>query len=515
MSILNITLAVTWIPRGEQERLVSALPQLLAEYTSLVIVVPAIVYDEACLVFPTLKDQEGNKKPVYFMSSPEWSWGRNLAIKESLNLETDFIHYADLDRLLRWIELNSDEWKRTLRVIPNWDYLIIGRSQVALDTHPRAIVETEDLSNRIASFFVGSAVDVSAGSKGLSRQAAEFLVNKTKPGNAFGADAEWSILLHRRGYRIGSNLVDGLDWETADRYQGRVANAVQQQTAAISYDSDPKNWSFRIGVAGEIIERALSAAHQPIEPLVRQDFDFEQTFEVSDYMYFYEDMLSPEKTSLQINLLVRELELDKPKTILDLACGFGRHANQLAKIGHKIIGIDYTAGFLEIARQCAAEEWVWVDYRQGDMRELDFNSEFDCVLLLFTAFGYFEDAMNERVMQKISQALKPGGRLVFDIQNRDTFIKGFVPAHVTEKNGNLMIDRPQFDSETGRLFNHRIVIREGMRRDKPFFVRMYNPSEIRTVLTQAGMEIVGLFGGWDGTPISPESTRMVIIAKKV
>ena len=60
-------------------------------------------------------------------------------------------------------------------------------------------------------------------------------------------------------------------------------------------------------------------------------FDFESVFEVDDYMYFYRDMLTPESTELQVGFLVRELELSQEMSILDLACGFGRHANQLAR----------------------------------------------------------------------------------------------------------------------------------------------------------------------------------------
>jgi len=59
-------------------------------------------------------------------------------------------------------------------------------------------------------------------------------------------------------------------------------------------------------------------------------------------------------------------------------------------------------------------------------------------------------------------------------------MKNTSPAHVTEKSGELMIDRLSFDTLTGRLYNHRIVIRNGVRKDKPFFVRLYNPQNCET-----------------------------------
>lgn len=243
-------------------------------------------------------------------------------------------------------------------------------------------------------------------------------------------------------------------------------------------------------------------------------FDLEAVFEVDDYLYFYSHVLTEEITERQIAFLVRELALQPPMQILDLACGFGRHANRLAAMGYDVVGVDYMPGFLDLARQDAQARHVQVDYRQGDMRFLEYDQEFDRVLLMFTSFGYFEDQANLQTMTNIARSLKPGGLLVFDTHNRDVFLKGFLPYIVTEKGSDLMIDRNVFDTATGRLYNRRIVIRNGVRKDKPFFVRMYNPNEIADVLHQAGLEIVRMFGGWDSQPISSDSRQMIVLARK-
>jgi len=246
----------------------------------------------------------------------------------------------------------------------------------------------------------------------------------------------------------------------------------------------------------------------------RPEFDFEAVFEVSDYMYFYGDTLTEEASDVQVAALVELVDLHSPKRILDLACGFGRHANRLAALGHTVTGLDFSAGFLEMARAGAAERRVQVEYIQGDMRQIDFEEEFERVMLLFTAFGYFEDDQNLRVLENIARALKPGCLFAMDINNRDAFLKIQRPDIVTEKDGNLMIDRTSLDLETGRLHNRRIVIRDGKRRDKPFFVRLYNANEIRDLLPRAGLHLRGIYGGWGLEPLSAESRRMVIVAEK-
>jgi 2-polyprenyl-3-methyl-5-hydroxy-6-metoxy-1,4-benzoquinol methylase len=511
---MRTILAVTWNPRGEESRLAALIPQLLQVYTSMVIVLPPKTNPDTIHALEALvQDQQpaGRIKPVL---SPEWSWGRYLALNNSIDQPGEYVQYADLDRLLRWVETNPVEWKKTVVELQDWDYLIIGRSQQAYETHPQALIQTEAISNLIVSYFLGRPVDVSAGSKGFSRRAVEFLMAHTQPLRAIGADAEWTVLLQRAGFRIGQLAVDGLDWESADQYQDQAAGSEQQRQAAAAYDLDPLHWAYRTQIAHEIVQSALEAAQCPIQPPEQPLFNFDQVFEVDDYMYFYQDMLTPERTDQEVDFLRRELELDRPLEILDLACGFGRHANRLAALGHTVTGIDLTSGFLDMARKEALNLGVQVNYRQGDMRQLDDQARYDRVLLLFSAFGYFEDYENLQVMRNIAKALKPAGLLILDVRNRDHLFKDFMPYIVTEKEGNLMIDRQTFDSLTGRLYNRRIVIRNGLRRDKPFFVRMYNLNEIQALLANTGLKIAKMFGGWDSSQVSADSRRLIIIAEK-
>lgn len=243
-------------------------------------------------------------------------------------------------------------------------------------------------------------------------------------------------------------------------------------------------------------------------------FDLDVVFEVDDYMYFYGDSLTGEHLESQIASLLKLLEIDSSMKILDLACGFGRHANRLAELGHSVTGVDYIHGFLEFAHQDAAEMGVQVNYLQGDMRSLDFVEEFDRILILFTSFGYFSDEENARVMENVAMALKPGGLVGFDIPNRDHTLKVLSPCAVVEKEHNLMINRNTFDPLTGRWHNRRIVIRDGVRKDKPFSIRLYNLSEIRGLLNSAGLETYKIYGDWSAKSLTIDSRGMAIVARK-
>ena len=239
-----------------------------------------------------------------------------------------------------------------------------------------------------------------------------------------------------------------------------------------------------------------------------------EMFSVDDYMYFYGGYLTPERSTAETAAAVRLLHIDRPMRILDMACGFGRIANRLALLGHQVTGLEYQPGFLEIARREARLNNLDVDYIQGDMRALDLPPTFDRALMMFNSFGYFPDDENLRTLKGIAAALKPGGLLGFDVAHRDGVLNDFHPHYVTEKDADLLINRFSFDVETGRLHNDRIVIRDGQRRDRPFSIRLYNLTEMRGLLAEAGFSLDAHYAEWDASPLELSSPSMVLIARK-
>jgi SAM-dependent methyltransferase len=445
--------------------------------------------------------------------------GRYLALQKALESTTDFIHYADMDRLLHWVETQPDEWKRMLGEVEKFDCVIFGRTPRAYLTHPQALIQTEKLSNQVVSHILKQDMDVSAGSKSFSRIAARCIIDNCSKDNSIGTDAEWPICIKKASFYLKYIPVEGLEWESADQFMPRAASADEQSLASKNYDSDPKHWADRAEIANGIIHTALEVSQKEIS--IPEDdqtntfiFDNAAVFEVDDYLYFYSETLTNERSQKEVDALVRILALDEPKKILDLACGFGRHTNRLAQLGHIMTGVDISPGFLEIARQDALSKGVNVAYRQIDMRKINFTNEFDCVLLLFTAFGYFTDEENLKVLLNIRNALVPGGWLIVDIPNRDTFLRGMQPFYVTEKEGNMMIDRLSFDNLQGRSYNRRVVFRDGVRKDKPFSLRLYNSNEIHALIKQAGLTVEHIYGDWDSQELNPESRRLVVIARK-
>lgn len=265
--MVSITLAASWHPRGELSRFCKLLPELEPAYTGMVISLPPDVG------FSIMAELEAIPQ-VRVVRTVNWSWGRFRAVEEALGFEAGYIQYADLDRLLRWVETRPGEWRATLDRLGQSDCLIIGRTPRAYATHPKALVQTEAISNLVLSHLLGRKMDVSAGAKGFSRAAAEYVVQNCRPigedGHALGTDAEWTLALQHAGFRLDYVEVDGLDWESADQYLERAAGPEDQRRAAGRYDADPRNWERRVAVAYEIVEIGLKTVEKQVAKAAHQ-----------------------------------------------------------------------------------------------------------------------------------------------------------------------------------------------------------------------------------------------------
>jgi SAM-dependent methyltransferase len=247
------------------------------------------------------------------------------------------------------------------------------------------------------------------------------------------------------------------------------------------------------------------------------DFDFDEVFAPDDYLYFYDERLSAERTEGEVVLIWRLLGLEPGMAVLDLACGHGRITQRLARRGCQVVGLDSSPGFLELARRDAAAlawpEVVAPEYVLGDMRHLPWSERFDRILNWFTAFGYFNDEGNRQVLGEAQRVLKPGGKLLVELNNRDALLSHRQPASVVERNGNYLIDQTRYDVPTGRMITERTVIRDGRVRQMRFFVRLFTFPELRDWLLAADFSSVEAVDE-QGAPLALESRRMLVVATK-
>ncbi len=198
----------------------------------------------------------------------------------------------------------------------------------------------------------------------------------------------------------------------------------------------------------------------------------------------------------------------RPRAVLDLACGAGRHTLALRARGYRTLGLDLSLTLLNHPPAFPAVA--------GDIRELPFaDASFDWVLNFFTSFGYFDDEReNFRVLEEIARVLAPGGRFLIDLFNRDRVLAGLVPKETRELDGGIAEIERWFDRRTERV-NKRIRIR-GAGRERSFVesVRAYSEPEVTIGLRWAGLELDRLFGSFGGQAFGPQSERLILVGHR-
>lgn len=224
---------------------------------------------------------------------------------------------------------------------------------------------------------------------------------------------------------------------------------------------------------------------------------------------------SPAGTGQEIRFITDVLGLPPGGAILDLYCGYGRHAIELAKQGYRVTGVDATEAFLAIARQKAAEEGADVAFRQLDMRNLDYEGVFDAVINMFAAFGYFSDDENESVLRKVAAALRPGGLFLIDLLNRDWMMRNSLNRYWRHPSGEYVLSY-KIELSRGVAMMKRVLLNQvtGAKTQYDFVLRAYSLSELTALLAKCGLSVKTAYGGFDGRPFGADAPRMIILAAK-
>jgi SAM-dependent methyltransferase len=152
----------------------------------------------------------------------------------------------------------------------------------------------------------------------------------------------------------------------------------------------------------------------------------------STWFELFLESIQPVQTEAEIAFITRQLPNPPYLRVLDVCCGPGRHAQQLADKNYQVVGIDINDAALDKAKKISGGKVV---YRKLDMRELSQLSEsFDAVLNLWQSFGYFDDHTNAAILGEIRNKLNPNGRLILDIYHRE-FFEGNQGIRQFERNG--------------------------------------------------------------------------------
>lgn len=219
-------------------------------------------------------------------------------------------------------------------------------------------------------------------------------------------------------------------------------------------------------------------------------------------------------TVAEVEFLQEVLAVPPGASVLDIGCGTGRHAVQLARRGFKVTGLDLSAGMLAEAASAAAEAGVGVELIEADATHFALDRAFDAAVCLcegaFTLVGQDDPIEHDlAILRNAYASLKPGAplvltaingmRLIRDATEHQIELGRFDPVTLTQSY------EIEWEAEDG---SHSAPVRE----------RGYVPSELALLCRLGGFEVEALWGGtagnWGRRPVELDEMEIMAVLRR-
>lgn len=238
---------------------------------------------------------------------------------------------------------------------------------------------------------------------------------------------------------------------------------------------------------------------------------FESWFDSPYYHILYQHRDQMEANEFADNLIAYLQPSPKSKMV-DIACGEGRLAIQLASKGFEVIGLDLSTSSIQKAKQFEKEN---LQFMVHDMRLPFYVNYFDFAFNFFTSFGYFATQHDHEMAAKaFAVGLKEGGILVIDYINKEPALAHLIAEKIIEVKGYTFHIRKTF-SENHFLKNIRFVDDRGRERQFTESVAAFSLADFIKIFKAAGLSLITTFGDYEmNTYHKYESPRMIMVFKK-
>jgi ubiquinone/menaquinone biosynthesis C-methylase UbiE len=227
----------------------------------------------------------------------------------------------------------------------------------------------------------------------------------------------------------------------------------------------------------------------------------------------YEDNVFTKNTVYEVDFLLDELHIPPGGAVLDVGCGTGRHAVELAKRGYAVTGLDLSSEMLSRAADAAKAENVHVEWIRANATHFTLSELYDAAVCLcegaFGLLGQSDDPIDQplSILCNVSRSLKPQAKAVFTVLNAAAMLRKYQNKDVAE--GHLdpltMAVSSEYPPQEGMP---AIAVRE----------RAFVPTELILLFRLAGMSVLNMWGGtagnWGRRSLDLDEIEIMIVACK-
>jgi ubiquinone/menaquinone biosynthesis C-methylase UbiE len=242
--------------------------------------------------------------------------------------------------------------------------------------------------------------------------------------------------------------------------------------------------------------------------------DWTDTFFTGFWSLLQERSFSPAETEEQARFVRRALGLRKGSRLLDVPCGDGRIALELARAGVQVTGVDRCAESVRRARRRFRAAGLTGRFEIGDMRALEVDGGFHAVVNWWGSFGYYDDEANLAILTGFAERVVRGGRVLVHQVNRERVLRDFRHRMSADYGGVKIETRNRWDPVAERI-EGRWTITSGRRSEKRrSSMRVYTRAQMERLMRAAGLTRVRFYGDADGRPYDRGTRWMATVGAR-
>jgi SAM-dependent methyltransferase len=230
---------------------------------------------------------------------------------------------------------------------------------------------------------------------------------------------------------------------------------------------------------------------------------------------FWKGAIPDAATAADADFFTERLALTSGARVLDVPCGHGRFALELARRGCRVTGADLSSEFLALAAASAEEQRLSIEWCESDMRHMPWREEFDALVCAGNSFGYFDDAGNAAFLAGAARALRPGGRLLLEVGwVAEARFPDFTDGREIEAGGVRFTSRTIYDPVTARAESRYTLTRGTLAEERSASFRVYLARDILDLLRAQGFEDIQVYGSTRGEAFALGSPTLLALASR-
>lgn len=240
-------------------------------------------------------------------------------------------------------------------------------------------------------------------------------------------------------------------------------------------------------------------------------------FFAGSYKHAWKGISPPGLTLAETDFIVELAELKEKDQVLDLMCGYGRHSLELGRRKMRVTSIDNLPDYISEIQQTAELEQLDVTARVENASSMILDQTYDAVICMGNSFSFFERDITFKILQTISNHLKPGGKLIIN----SWMIAEIAVRHFKEKDWHYAGDFKcvldyQYLFNPSRIESEQTIIsKEGQVEIVKGIDYIYSIEEFNQMFKKVGLHMSGLYSTPRKRKFSLGDAQIYIVADKI